>query len=126
MRRMQPDEKEVEMLATAYLAGEGRKPTEIAAMLGISAVAVSRHLKHARKEYLRTQVTFLSHKISRNVLEKVRQRVSRQTLQNQLDEMAHRHGQATKVCLRVFHCGPPADDTVRMAALGAQSAPLIR
>ena len=126
MKRVPSDEKEVDMLATAYLAGEGRKPTEIASMLGISAVAVSRHLKEARKEYLRAQISFLRNKISPDLLDKVQQRVTRQDLQNQLNAMAHREGQTTKVSLRVFHCGPPAADILRMATLGAQAAPVIR
>jgi DNA-binding transcriptional regulator LsrR (DeoR family) len=126
MKRREADDKIVEMLAAAFLAGEGRRNKDIANMLGIDAVTATRHLVRAQKDYLRKQVRFLHYKVPPKLMEKVRQRVTRQALQDQLKQMAKRHGQDREVCLRVFNCGRCRDDRERMEKLGAAAAPLVR
>jgi len=123
---MQAEDREVEVVATAFLAGEGRKNKDIAPILGISEVAVARNLARARKKYLRYRISFLQHKVSRSTMEKVHQRLTRQALQDQLNRLAESHGQVQKVSLRVFPCGPCKDDQERMLKLGVAAAPLIR
>src|SRR5271167_1442262 len=123
---MAGEDKEVEILATAYLAGEGRRNKDIAPILGVTEVAVARNLAKARKKYLRYQVSFLHHKVSRNLMEKVRQRVTRQSLQDQLNRMADCNGHGRTLFLRVFPCGPCRDDRERMLKLGAAAALFIR
>ena len=123
---MQADEKEIEILATAYLAGEGRRNKEIAPILGISEVAVARNLARARTKYLRYQISFLHHSVPRSLMEKVRQRITRKALEDRLNDMAERHGQSRKFSLRVFPSGPLRDDRERMMKLGSAAAPLIK
>lgn len=127
MNRMRPEERKVDMLATVYLAKEGRKPGEIADLLGITPVAVSRHLKLARKElYLRNEIVFVQENVSADEMMKVRQRVTRQALENRLNELAYSHGTMRKLSLRIFPCGPCRDDQERMRKLGADAALLVR
>jgi DNA-binding transcriptional regulator LsrR (DeoR family) len=126
MKRAQTEESTIDMIAAAYLAAEGRRQQEIAYILGITPVAVSRHLAKARKKYLRYQVNFLHHEVPVGLMDKVRQRVSRQALEDQLNHLADRHGQDRKLSLRVFPCGPCEDDRERMQKLASAAAPLIR
>jgi len=125
--RKQPSEKQIEMLAAAFLAGEDKKPKEIATQLGINAVDVSRYLKEARdKRYLMVEARFLPGGIDHDMMEKVRQRVTRQELEDKLNSMPGRPGQAPRVSLRVLLCGDERDERKRMRKLGALAAPLVR
>jgi DNA-binding transcriptional regulator LsrR (DeoR family) len=127
MKRTQPwDKRDVEMLAVAFLAGEGKKPTAIAETLGINAVAVSRHLKRARKDYLREHVHFVHDSVPRHVMDEVYQRVANKKLQDQVNELAKRHGKQREISVRVFTCGTCSDDLERMTRLGKLAAPLVR
>src|SRR5208283_2687727 len=127
MKRIQPwDKKEVEMLAVAHLTGEGKRPREIATTFEINPVSVSRHLRRARKEYLREHVCFLHDKVPRQVMDEVRQRVTNKALQDQINQLAKRYGNDREISVRVFACGPSTDDRERMAELGKIAAPVIR
>ena len=114
------------MLAVAFLAGEGKKPSVIAETLGINAVAVSRHLKRARKDYLREDVHFIHDSVPRHVMDEMHQRVTNKKLQDQVNELAKRHGAQREISVRVFTCGTSTVDFERMATLGKLAAPLIR
>ncbi|MGA9567707.1 MAG: hypothetical protein WBS19_19435 [Candidatus Korobacteraceae bacterium] len=127
MKHTQPwDKRDVEMLAVAFLAGEGNKPKDIAHTLGINAVAVSRHLKRARKDYLREHIHFIHDSVPRPVMDEVRQRVTNQKLQDQVNDLAKRHNNPREISVRVFTCGPCSNDLERMAKLGKLSAFLVR
>jgi DNA-binding transcriptional regulator LsrR (DeoR family) len=116
----------IDMLAAAYLKAEGRQQKNIAYMLQLSEVTVSRHIDEARKEVLHEHVRFVRHNIPRRIMEKVRQRISPSDLQEQLDRLAVSNGRGRKVSLRVFNCGTLTNDEDRMQRLAELAAPVIR
>jgi hypothetical protein len=146
MPRTKSEPDEIEMIASAYLAGENYKQTLIATTLGISQAAVSRHLARARLNYFREEVRFLSEKVAPEIMQRVLQRVSRNDLAEKLDRFAKLHGRRAPV-LRVFTCptSSPAGSAIkdelsglpvsaernpvrwkRMAELSRFAAPYIR
>ena len=126
MQRPRSQDPTLDMLAAALLASEGRKQTEIAATLGLSQAAVSRHLAEAREHYLREQVYFLEDNVPPEVMQRVQQRVSREQLQKGLDLLAQRHEYSRHVTLRVFNTGPSSDDAERIRKLGEHAASHIK
>jgi DNA-binding transcriptional regulator LsrR (DeoR family) len=117
----------VDMLAAASLKAEGRKQEEIATILKLNPVAVSRHIKEARdRHYLLEQCTFITSIVPPEVMKKVLLRKSRPDLQEQLDQFAEKHGHSRKVSLRVFDCGPLTNDQARMERLAQLAVPVVR
>ena len=126
MKKVQDDQKTIEMLAAAVLAGEGRAHKDIKYLLGVSGSAVTRHLTKARKEFLREQVRFLSYKVPRATMEKVRRRLTQQPLQEKLEKLGRSQGRERAIRLRVFPCGGGGEDRERMKKLGEFAAPVVR
>ena len=127
MVHKRPEERNIEMLAAAALAGEGKRPAEIAAQLGISAVAVSRHLKQARVDkYLEVHTTFAEQRVARETMEEVLKRLKRQDLEVKVNSVRGRPAEAAKVSLRVFRCGDEREERQRLKKLGILAAPLVR
>jgi predicted transcriptional regulator len=127
------DQKQVEMTAAAFLAGEGRRQKEIADKLNISQAAVSRYLKEAREEnLLREEVYFLEEKAGLATMEKVRELLFRKSLQDELERFAVRHNQRPAKAVRVFKCDSGTNekkiksDRERMARLAELAAPHVR
>jgi DNA-binding transcriptional regulator LsrR (DeoR family) len=118
--------RRIEMLAVARLAAEGRKPVAIASILGITTVDVSRHLKDARGSCLRTLITFVDDSVSAEEMEKVNARLTRQYLEDQVNQFAQRYRHNRKLSLRVFHCGSEGSEFQRMQRLAAAAAPTIK
>jgi len=125
MRRAKAQDSEVDMLAAAFLAGEGRKQKDIADTLALSQAAVSRFLARARAQYLREEVRFLEENVPQADMQRVRQRIGRKKLQDSLDQLAKRNGQTRTASLRVFECGPGAD-IERIRRLGEFAAPHVK
>jgi DNA-binding transcriptional regulator LsrR (DeoR family) len=126
MRRPRAEDPRVDMLAAAFLAGEGKKQKDVAEALGLSQAAISRHLAAAREKYLREEVHFAVENVSDEEMQKVRQRISRKGLQEQLDLLAQQEGRSRKVFLRVFDCGPGSNDAERIRKLGEYAATHVR
>jgi DNA-binding transcriptional regulator LsrR (DeoR family) len=117
---------DLDMLAAAFLAGEGKKQVEIANTLSLSPTAVSRLLKEARKTYLRQEVRFLHEKLAPETMKNVLHRASRNQLGDTLNRLALRNGVRGPV-LRVYSCHSPSKDIrQRMEELSRYAAPYIR
>lgn len=121
------DDVQVEMLAAAFLAGEGNKQVDIATMLGISQARVSRLLADARSDYLREEVTFIRKNVPEPLMQRVLQRVARKGAGNRLRLLPRQYGHAPFPEVRVFDCRAPASDAMaRIEELGIQAAPYIK
>jgi DNA-binding transcriptional regulator LsrR (DeoR family) len=126
-KREQSESAKIDMLAAASFKAEGRKQEEIAEILNLSAVAVSRHIKQARlQKFLHEQCIFQEYKVEPDLMKKVRLRKSRPDLQEQLDRLAESCRQSRRVSLRVFNCGTLTNDEDRMKRLAELAAPVIR
>ena len=126
MPRRRTSEKDVEIIATAYLASQGKRNKQISEELDISEVAVARNLIEARQKYLRTELTFLRKRVGPAMMRKVQQRLTHKPLLDKLNRLAERHDHSGKLTLRVFCCGHCRDDRARMEKLGEIAAPLVR
>jgi DNA-binding transcriptional regulator LsrR (DeoR family) len=121
---------ELDMLAAAYLASEGRLQTEIASDLKLSQPAVSRLLSQARKKYLREEVHFLREHVDDETMQRVLQRTSRLDLSRILNRLAKRFDQPRGPVVRVFPSGSrhvtPEDWENRLKAFGRASGPYLK
>ncbi len=79
---------EIEKLAAAYLAGAGKKQTEIARILGVSQAVVSRMLNETRGKYWREHVEFLQENVDAATLQTLQQRVGKNKLAEGLRYLA--------------------------------------
>jgi DNA-binding transcriptional regulator LsrR (DeoR family) len=129
-RKSEIVEKDIELLACAYLAGEQKTQVEIATALGLSQATVSRLLREARKEFLRDEVRFLREKVNAETMEKVIYRVSRRELGKELHNLSLKHAGIRGPILRVFP-GGAKQGTVggaesHLQEFSRQAAPFIR
>lgn len=121
------EDNQVDMLAAAYLVGEGRTQVEIARILEVTTAAVSRMVAIARGEYLHEETRFLSERVAPALMEKVRNRASKSELAERLQRIAIRNNQVRAPVLRVFNCDAPVNNVrERMNELGNRAAPYVR
>ncbi len=118
------------MLACAYLAGDGKRQTEIAETLGLSQATVSRLLNESRNEYLREEVRFLKEKLDDETMERVLHRASRKRLGNELHKVAELYAGVRGPVLRVFPSGGH-DEAVdnwekRLQEFSREAAPFVK
>jgi predicted transcriptional regulator len=124
MQKKLTEDEEINMLAAAFLTGERKTQDEIAELLGLKQVMVSRLLTKGGNEYLHKETRFLQEKISPELMDKILKRVSRSNLIARLNHTAIRNNQVRGPVLRVFHCNTPVTDIPgRMAEFGRQAAP---
>jgi DNA-binding transcriptional regulator LsrR (DeoR family) len=127
MSKTRTEEDKINMLAAAFLTGEGKRQNEIAKMLNLHPTFVSRILSNEGKEYVYEEKRFLSEKVPPQLMDKVMKRVSQSKLIELLYHAAIRHGNMRGPVLRVFGCDAPFDDVQgRMNELGKRAAPYVR
>ena len=127
MRRPEDRHTELDMLTAAFLAAEGVKQIAIADTLAISQAAVSRLLAQARQTHLRQELRFLEDKVSPDVMEQIRRRVSRRPRSEALNRISLHFARVRGPSLRVFPCtAPPGDMPQRMTELSRLAARTIR
>jgi len=121
---------ELDMLAAAFLAGEGRTQAGIASDLRLSQPAVSRLLSQARKKYLRQEVHFLKEHVTHDTMQRILQRASRSDLGELLNRLAKQSHQARGPVVRVFPSESlqvgPKDWENRLTSFGRAAAPYIK
>lgn len=127
MRRTEYRHTELDKLTAAFLAAEGVKQTAIAGILGISQAAVSRLLAQARETHLRQELRFLEDKVSPEVMEQIRRRVSRRPRSEALHRISMHFAHVRGPSLRVFPCtAPPGEMQQRMTELSRLAARTVR
>ena len=100
-----PPEKELDIQAAAYLAGEGLSQRAIAITLGISQAGISRLHKEAKKRgWLEKRVRFVK-RISPKQKELIELRIFPQQLKKRFDMLAGGSGSSTLRAVTIFHSG---------------------
>jgi predicted transcriptional regulator len=120
---------EIEILAAAYLSGEGKKQTEIVAILGISQTVVSRILAKTKGTYWREHAEFVRGDLDEATMQTVLQRIGKNKLAEAVSAEVRKRtgGRRQGPILRVFSGGKRnASDRDRMAELGKNAAPYVR
>ena len=118
----------LDMLTAAFLAGEGRRQTEIAEVLGLSQAAVSRLVVEARKEYLREELHFIDESIDAATMFEIHKRIHRKELGDRLAKLSEHYANNRGPILRVFSVSGQnlEDRSARMVAFARQAVPYIR
>jgi DNA-binding transcriptional regulator LsrR (DeoR family) len=123
---MKKKETEIDIVAAAYLAGEGKLQKEIADQLNLSQTLVSRMLAKAKNLYWREEVTFLRDKIDAQTSRELLDRIGRNDLARRLSELSQRHASRPGPVLRVFGGEKGANDKARSFQFAREAAPYVK
>jgi DNA-binding transcriptional regulator LsrR (DeoR family) len=115
------------MLAVAMLAAEGRRQVNIAELLGLGEVRVSRLLRDARRaRYLREEIRFLKEDLPDHLLLKVRDRIVRKAVTDRLRSFMQGIPGGGPI-MRVFNCDAHVSNArKRVEQLSQQAAPYLK
>ena len=125
---MKPD-KQIDMYAAAYLAGHGKRQSEISTALGVSQAAVSRMLRTTKDKYWRESAEFMRADLDEATMHTVLQRIGENKLADALRATVQRRtgGRRRGPVLSVFSGGrEKAPIEVRMAEFAKNAAPHVR
>src|ERR1039457_4842826 len=125
---MKPD-KQIDMYAAAYLAGHGKRQSEISTALGVSQAAVSRMLRTTKDKYWRESAEFMRADLDEATMHTVLQRIGENKLADALRATVQRRtgGRRRGPVLSVFSAGrEKAPIEVRMAEFAKNAAPHVR
>jgi DNA-binding transcriptional regulator LsrR (DeoR family) len=119
---------ELDEIAAAYLlANENRSQATIAELLGVSAPVVSRLIARARKkDYLIKEFRFVEERLKPEMMQAVRQRLSRSRFAGRLDELSRATCGRPGPTVRVFPSSSETHDSdVTLRAFAVHAAPHI-
>jgi DNA-binding transcriptional regulator LsrR (DeoR family) len=126
---MKQDPIRIEKLAAAYLAGQGKNQSDIAAVLGISQASVSRMLRDTKDKYWRERFEFIRDDVDDATLQTVLQRIGENKLADALCATVRRRsgGSRRGPILSVFSGGGRTlKIEERMAEFARNAAPCVQ
>lgn len=123
---MRKKRTEIDKLAAAFLAGEGKRQSAIAAILGLSQAVVSRMLKEAKDTYYREQIQFIRESVNHDEHMQILERIGRNDLAERLSGLSQRHANRRGPLVRVFSGDKGANEREKTAHFARQAAPYVK